>query len=385
MAKALKSSKGAAAKIAKGYEAEPIRPGDLSLDPANPRLIDSHFSVTQQDDILKRLWKEFNVEEIVDSIVASNEFWRHEPLIACRENHRLVVIEGNRRLAAVQLLLSRTRQTKIGATGVPQISKALADSLEFLPVIVKPREDVWEFVGFKHVNGPQEWDSIAKAEYIARVHEKYDIPLAEIAKTIGDRNDTVVRLYHGLKVLEQARKAGVFDPNDRFYQRKRFAYSHLWTGLGYDGIRRYLGLTDARRLKKEPVSKNKITELGNLCRWMYGSLKEQEQPHVKSQNPNLRQLDEALRTSRGVAALESGLSLEDSVNASRGDTRLLLDALVEAERNLRDAKGYFSTGYTGQEEIRETIDNIHTLAESLFDELEASSVRKKKAASPARS
>lgn len=383
MAKELKNSDAAAAKTAKGYEAEPVRSGELFLDPANPRLLDSHFTITQQDEILKRLWKEFNVEEIVDSIVASNEFWKHEPLIACRENKRLVVVEGNRRLAAVQLLLSRARQTKVGATGVPEISKELVASLEFLPVVVKPREDVWEFVGFKHVNGPQEWDSIAKAEYIARVHEKYDIPLADIAKTIGDRNDTVVRLYHGLKVLEQAEKAGVFDPEDRFYQRKRFAYSHLWTGLGYDGIRRYLGLTDASRTKRQPVAKSKITALGKLCRWMYGSSDAGEEPHVKSQNPNLRQLDEALRTSRGVAALESGLSLEDSVNASRGDTRLLLDALVEAEQNLRAAKGYFSTGFNGQEEIRETIENIYTLGQSLFDELEAKT-RKKKAMSASR-
>jgi hypothetical protein len=385
MAKDLKRSHVAdAAKAAKGYEAEPLRSRDLFLDPANPRLIDSHFAVTQQDEILKRLWKEFNVSEIVDSIVASNEYWKHEPLIACRENDRLVVVEGNRRLAAVQLLLSPERQAKIGATGVPQISKDLAASLDFLPAIVKPRKDVWEFVGFKHVNGPQEWDSIAKAEYIARVHEKYEVPIADIAKTIGDRNDTVLRLYHGLKVLEQARKAGVFDPDDRFYQKKRFAYSHLWTGLGYDGIRRYLGLTDASRWRREPVPKNKITALGKLCRWMYGSFEEDQEPHVKSQNPNLRELDEALRTSRGIAALESGLSLEDSVNASRGDTRLLLDALVEAEQNLRDAKGYFSTGFNGQEEIRETIDNVHTLAQSLFDELEAVESRKKKVASSTR-
>jgi hypothetical protein len=178
-------------------------------------------------------------------------------------------------------------------------------------------------------------------------------------------------LYHGLKVLEQAEKAGVFDPEDRYYQRKRFAYSHLWTGLGYDGIRRYLGLTDGSRTTSHPVPKNRITALGKLCRWMYGSAEAGQEPHVKSQNPNLRQLDEALRTHRGVAALESGLSLEDAVNASRGDTRLLLDALVDAEQNLRAAKGYFSTGFNGQDEIRETIENVHTLAQSLFEELEA--------------
>lgn len=371
-------------KQSAGYEAEPRRARELFLDPANPRLLDSQFTIAEQDEILTRLWKEFNISEIVDSIIASGEFWKHEPLIASHERGRLVVVEGNRRLAAVQLLLDSPRQKRIGAIGVPAISDALAASLEYLPVVVRAREEVWEFVGFKHVNGPQEWDSIAKAEYIARVHENYEVPLAEIAKTIGDRNDTVVRLYHGLKVLEQARKAGVFDPDDRFYQRKRFAYSHLWTGLGYDGIRRYLGLTDASRTKKSPVPRGKITALGKLCRWMYGDVEADEEPLVKSQNPNLRQLDEALRTSRGIAALESGLSLEDSVNASRGDTRLLLDALVEAEQNLRDAKGYFSTGFSGQQEVRETIGNVHTLAESLFNELEAVQGWRKKASASGR-
>lgn len=357
-------------------EIEPIAPEKLNLDPKNPRLLDSNFSIGDQDAILKRLWKEFNVTEIVDSIISSGEFWRHEPLIASREQGNLVVVEGNRRLAAVQLLRSPNRQRKLSIAGVPPISDALSKKLDTLPVIVKPREELWEFIGFKHVNGPQEWDSIAKAEYIARVHENYDIPLAEIAHTIGDRNETVQRLYHGLKVLEQAKKAGVFDPADRFYQRKRFAYSHLWTGLGYDGIRSYLGLSAVERETKQPVPKKKIRALRNLCRWLYGSAEENEEPLVKSQNPHLRQLDETLRAQRGVAALESGLSLADALNASRGDTRLLLDALISAEQSLRDAKAYFSTGFNGEEEIRATVLNIHTLANSLREELEASRKRK---------
>ena len=356
---------------------KPIPSKDLYLDSINPRLLDSGFQIDDQDEILKRLWKEFNVSEIVDSIVSSDEFWQHEPLIASMEDGKLVVVEGNRRLAAVQLLLSHTRQQRIGAAGVPSISKQLEASLKELPVIIKPRKDVWEFVGFKHVNGPQEWDSIAKAEYIARIHEQYDIPLPKIAKTIGDHNATVERLYHGLKVLEQARKAGVFKSEDRYYKRKRFAYSHLWTGLGYDGIRNYLGLTERNRTKREPVPKNKIASLGNLCRWLYGNHDDDVEPHVKSQNPNLRELNEALLTPRGISALESSLSLEDSLNVSRGDTRLLLDALISAEQNLRDAKSYFSTGFKGQDEVRETVLKVHTLAASLNDEMEAARSRKR--------
>lgn len=353
-------------------EPEPVRTIDLLLDPKNPRLTGSDFSVTDQDPILARLWSEFNVAEIVDSILANNEFWQHEPLIAAKENGKLIVVEGNRRLAAVQLLLSGERQRKIGAKGIPPISRELENHLSSLPVIQSTRSNVWEFIGFKHVKGPQEWDSIAKAEYIARVHEEYKISLDDIAKAIGDRNATVERLYHGLKVLHQAQNARVFDPEDRFYQRKDFAYSHLWTGLGYDGIRNFLGLKDEAKDNPKPVPKNKLQSLGELCRWMYGSNKENVEPLIRSQNPHLRQLDEALRSNRGIAALQRGLSLQVAVNAARGDTRLLMDALVAAEQNLRDAKAYFSTGFGGQQEIADTITNIHSLASSLQKELKAS-------------
>src|SRR5439155_10021816 len=193
----------------------------------------------------------------------------------------------------------------------------------------------------------------------------YNVPLPDIAKAIGDRNATVDRLYHGLKVLHQAQTAGVFDPADRFYQRKDFAYSHLWTGLGYEGIRKFVGIADGRRSEREPIPKSKVFALGELCGWLYGSHKEGTEPLIKSQNPHLRQLDEAIRTQRGVSALRRGLSLQQALNASRGDTRLLLDALVAAEQNLRDAKAYFSTGYGGQKEIEDSVSNVFVLAESL--------------------
>lgn len=65
---------------------EMIPTQDLFLDPINPRLTGSDFSVDDQDPILRTLWSEFDVAEIVGSIVASNGFWKHEPLVAAREN-----------------------------------------------------------------------------------------------------------------------------------------------------------------------------------------------------------------------------------------------------------------------------------------------------------
>ena len=166
---------------------------DLYLDPQNPRLADLQLTVDQQDKIAQVLWQDRAVNELVDSI-AINGYWPHEELLASTEDGKLVVIEGNRRLAAVKLLLDEGLRTRIGATGIPELPTEAKQKLETLPVIECSRKDVWQYIGFKHVNGPQDWDSIAKAQYIARVHNEYKVPLPEIARTIGDRHDTVRRL-----------------------------------------------------------------------------------------------------------------------------------------------------------------------------------------------
>ena len=100
---------------------------------------------------------------------------------------------------------------------------------------------------------------------------------------------------------------------------------------------------------------------------MYGN--ESTPPLIRSQNPDLRILDEALRSPKGQAALERGLPLQAAYKASRGDTSLLREAMVAAEQNLREAKGYVTTGYEGQSDILETAENAEALVNSLLDEM----------------
>lgn len=101
----------------------PVSVEDLYLDPKNPRLAEDGFGIEDQVQILKVLWKERAVNEIVNSIAASG-YWPQEVLFAAREEGKLVVVEGNRRLSAVKLLLSRDLQKEVGATGVPIIGKS---------------------------------------------------------------------------------------------------------------------------------------------------------------------------------------------------------------------------------------------------------------------
>ena len=355
---------------------------ELWLDAKNPRLAGDDLTVDDQDKIIEILWKDRAVNELVDSIGASG-YWKHEELFAAREGGKLIVIEGNRRFAAVKLLLDDGLRNRLGITGLPVLPVAERQKLERLPVIECRREDVWQYIGFKHVNGPQDWDSIAKAEYIARVHNDYGVPLEQIGRTIGDRHDTVRRLYRGLMVLQQAERTGKFDVTDRY--NTRFAYSHLWTGLGYENIQNFLGLASEKGFGPDPVPKAHLENVRELCLWLYGSRKEHKEPVVRSQNPDLRRLDEALGSKNGIAALRSGLPLDTALKASRGDARLLREALVLAEQKLKEARGLVLTGYSGDDtELLSKANVIRTLSESIADEMEDFAARNAGGGTPRR-
>jgi hypothetical protein len=347
-------------------ETKPVPVDELSLDPENPRLVERGFTIDDQDNILKVLWQERAVNEIVNSIAASG-YWQQEVLFAAEEKGQLVVVEGNRRLSAVKLLLSKELREKIGATGIPIISESKRKDLRTLPVIMCTRQSLWQYVGFKHVNGPQDWDSIAKAEYVASVHKEYGVSLEKIAETIGDDNLTVKRLYRGLMVLQQAETAAGFDHKDSW--KKKFPYSHLWTGLGYQGIQEFLEINPDDWTNSNPVPRKRITQLGELCLWLFGSREQGIRPVVLSQNPDLRILDEVLKSKNGYVALRSKLPLSVALKVSRGDEALLREALVVAEQALRESMGYIPTGYDGATDLLEKAKDIEKLAHAIREEM----------------
>lgn len=348
---------------------------DLDFDSENPRLREA--GVPQDADqltIAEALWTYLQAEEIAMSIIAAKVFFSHEPLMVEKgKDGRFTVIEGNRRLVAVKAIVDRKFRKAVGAERFEDFkhsSKELEERLQKLPCIVTTRANLWQFIGFKHVNGPKPWSAISKAQFIAEIHENEKVSLGEIARQIGDRHQTVARLYQGWCVQRQAKESGVFNPEERF--TKRFAFSHLYTIVEYPNTRRFLGMKlEPDYENRKPVPRSHLDGLGQLCLWLFGRKPPGEQkPIVESQNPDLRHLDTALGKPAGVKALKAGLTLQAARDASLGNKRLFDDAMQRAVLNLKDANAVCALGAEGNRDEHEMATQAYKLAGAVLDEIE---------------
>lgn len=357
----------------------PVR--QLRLDPHNPRL--SSISLRQdklasQDELVRMLWNEMAVNEVAASI-AANGYLHTEPLFVIKGSPYpgdesagpvYTVVEGNRRLAAVLLLRTDSLRTKIRATNIPNIGSDARTALDVLPATVyRNRVDLWPYLGFRHINGPQKWDSFSKAQYVANVYENFNVSLEEIAERIGDYHSTVARFYRGYTVLRQAEQQTDFDREDRV--DNRFYFSHLYTAVSYTEFQNYLGITPENSLAPQPVPETHLANLEQVMLWLYGRRSRGIEPIVRKQDPDLNTLREVIGDPEALDVLRSGYSLDRAFKTRIGDAGVFHTSLVRAKIELQNAASTVSTGYKGEESLNRTIQDIAQLADQLWNTMDS--------------
>lgn len=340
----------------------------LHFDIQNPRLVEQQIGKADEDEVLNILWKESAIRDIVMSIMA-NGYFETEPMLVIRDKDQYIVVEGNRRLAAVKAIINPNSIDNGGMSKFePRITEELRQSLKnHIPVtILEDRKDAWQYIGFKHVKGAAKWDSLAKAEYIATVHNDYGVDLENIAQQIGDSNNIVKKLYQGLMIVKQANAQTDFKLDDLYY--KRLYFSHIYTAIGYTGFQQYLGF-DPNNVSASPISKDKLQNLEDICLWLFGSNSKDIRPVIQSQNPDLRHLDAVLLSSEATQLLKSSGSLDDAFDMSQDGVDILYDSLVEAQSKLEKAasKTHYYDGTN--RDIVLTAMNVANAADTLFDTL----------------
>lgn len=352
-------------------DATPVPVGWLKLDYKNPRLV-SVDDLSADIEIVDQLYRGESLDELLQSI-AANGYLDIEPLIVMTDADNLVVLEGNRRLAAIRLFLEPDLIEEVFNVGglrikVPEISNEIIATLDTVSVYrVESRDDARSYIGFKHINGAAKWESYAKAKFAADWYLDGNVTLNDIAGRIGDKHDTIKRMVNAIYVLEEAEKSDRFHLADRV--SRRFNFSHLYTALSRTTYMNFLGL-DAAWSRFDPipnpVPEEKLDDLGEVMRWIYGSKEESIEPVVQSQNPDIKNLGQVLVSDEGLTVLRATGSLMEAHASTQPAAQMFSESLIKARTAIREASNGLR-GFDGRdhalidiaEDISETAQAVH--------------------------
>lgn len=335
-----------------------IAPSELHFDRENPRFIDLGY--TEEVDIVRELYEQADVDELIQSILSAG-YIDFEPLIVLR--HGNVVLEGNRRLAALRLIAQEGLRKKLKIS-LPEVDapKPLPEKIRVL--VVDHRDDARSFIGFKHINGPFKWDALAKAKYAAQWYESGG-DINTISRTLGDNHNTVRRLVNGWFALQQALEGG-FDLSN--ISKKNFAFSHLYTALTRPSVRDFLNLS-AEDLsappQARPVPADKLDALQQLMSWLYGQEHKNEPTIIQSQNPNLNELIKVLAHPEAKAMLLAKRDLRVAYERVEPPSARFEESLMKAAKLCEEALG-LTGSYSGDPTLLEVAKGMQRTANALI-------------------
>lgn len=381
------------AKDSENFPTLEVNIKQLHFDPENPRYAPYHnIDVSDEVSITRNLAQTADLKELIQSI-SENGYINIEPLISInsQKKNEYIVLEGNRRLAVLKIFKEPKFAKKCGITGVPELSSKFKKTLDEVTITVVPsREAARPLIGFKHINGPQKWDSYAKAVFAKNWYEASKangITLKDIAKSLGDGHQTIKRLVFGLYVLEQAEKKKIFNLDNR-YPQKGFSFSHLYTALTKPGFQDFLGLKENSITDKpsaDPVPKTHLEQLGQVMSWLYGSRSDDKRPVIASQNPDLSRLSKVLEhpTARKVMLAKNDLAVAyDNVIPP---IMQFETSLIAAKQYAEDAAGKVSAFDGEDKTLLEIADKLNKTTSTLYVTMQTMQTTKAPAGKKSRS
>jgi hypothetical protein len=181
------------------WERKEKSPASLFLDPRNPRIPPSPQPLAEPG-LIEELVLHDDVYPLARNIVA-NGFFPNEALIAVEEENKLIVVEGNRRLAACKLLLSpEAAPTSFQARFKSLASTFDQNQIKTVPVLVPPSRDaaIPLIIARHTATQIQHWEPLMQARFyysllqtgasIEDVAKRFALTPSEIRASLSDHN-----------------------------------------------------------------------------------------------------------------------------------------------------------------------------------------------------
>ena len=336
----------------------------LHLDPANPRLPEEAQG-RGEDEILQHLFEHFDLEEIATPM-GQNGYFDEEPLVAVPiglpkklapkpgekesadylkflQTATFTVVEGNRRLATARILRDEPLRQRLRVRSWPEISPAVRNDLDELPVIIYPtRQEVLPYLGVRHITGNKKWDSYAKARYIAAMlAEGHDVPMIE--REVGDRSQGVRKNAIAYKTLQQARTELDWD-----ITRAKEDFSLMLLAIGQRNIKIFLGWTkngsnDSVKVLPldeiplaAPIPEDHLGNLRDFLSWIYGE-GTKVLPVIKDSRDITNFLSHVVASPQAVEYLRKTRDLHEAYDLTDGEEAMVRRLLGGANTRLSKA------------------------------------------------
>lgn len=323
-------------RISANFSVREFSPLDLSLDPENPRLNPSERG-SAPPELLRIMLRRFKVEELGTSIVASG-YTDLDPILAYQAKGETFVREGNRRIAALKLLLKPELAPEKYRQNWRRLSKAL--SPETKSQISKVRVFVYadandiaveSYIGFRHVSGVLEWPAEEKARFIVEMVDRHHWTYEEIARRIGSYAKHVERHYIASRIMQQAqiKKIEGWD---------RITFGVLLRALQARGISEFLGVKFPGNAKKSraPVPEARTTNFEFFVSATFGT---ESQAPILPESRDLTKWGRILSSRPAIAYLRNAThpKFERAWLKSGGKQQSVSEMLEAAADNLEDA------------------------------------------------
>lgn len=338
----------------------------LEFDIDNPRLPNS-IGRTKKD-ILSWMLKKENVTDLMLSI-GEKGFFPGEPILVVpnpNTKDKFIVIEGNRRFTAASLL-ANPDLAPIKKTTVKEIFDEAEEHPMSLPTLIfSAREDILDYLGYRHITGVESWDALAKARYLRQLSERLgNMPFQNkckiLAKQIGSKAPYVKQLLLGVDLYELIESKDFFGVES--LDDTTFDFGTFYTGIIKPNISKHINL-DIQ--KENPTEGINIDSLGEITKWFFE--KNEEGQTRLGESRNLKHIDKILdpKYSQALQYFREGNSLSISVSLTDEPDNIALNSIKEAEeklnivwRNFPQVKDYSKFKIDDLKRISKIVKEIH--------------------------
>jgi len=308
----------------------------LKLDPENPRL-PLKARTMNQINLCLLLDEDFNLIPIGRSM-ADNGYFLEEPIIGVEdEDGNIIVIEGNRRIASVKLLIDQelrdlSSKKRVWDELADRVVELGHDFIKIPVILHETREVLNSILGFRHITGVLKWKPIHKARFINRLVEQKgpDAEFKQIAREIGSVPNTVRDNYITFRIYTQAKDAGIDTSN------LENSFGVFYRSLSSSDVLKFLGVNKDQNIKKlrNPIRTSKSDELKEFIEFLHGT---EDVPAVLSDSRKITELGLVLSTKPALEVLRLSRNLEMAYRLTHGEESSILKNLKQASYNLDEA------------------------------------------------